>query len=65
MWFLTVTCLLTLMLLAYIWTTMKPQRDSEPTQSLSGATDHDGLPTKNNPHKTRTKYRYSKDWGCY
>jgi hypothetical protein len=65
MWFLTVTYLLTLMLLAWIWTRMKPQRDAEATHSLSGVTDHDGLPIKNNPHKTRTKYRYSKDWGCY
>jgi hypothetical protein len=65
MWFLTVTCLLTLMLLACIWTRMKLQRDSEPRQSLSGATDHDGLPIKNNSHKTRKKYRYSKHWGCY
>lgn len=41
MWYLTVTCLLTLMLLAFIRT------------------------RKNHPHKSRQKYRFPDNGGCY
>jgi hypothetical protein len=64
MWFLTVGCLLMLML-ACIWTSMLLHRKSQPTQSLSGASDQGDIEIKNNPRKTRKKYKHSNNWGCY